>query len=251
MERIPSSIAQRLQQLILSGGYAQGRALPAQRELARELGISRASLREALSVLEALGLVRIHPGKGAIVQGPHATHQPQEQHFATSNWGALTPRQLFELRLVLEPGWAALATAHITQATQRQLQRLQLDFQQALQAQDVLRAVQADLDFHLLLAQLSGNPGLQAMAQQLQHAIAHSLRMPFVWSGASDHPAQEHQAIVDALCAHDAEGAAHAMQLHLIHAARRCGVDMQAMPHKGEACQLPSFHLTLSEGNLV
>ncbi|NLP82163.1 FadR/GntR family transcriptional regulator, partial [Acinetobacter baumannii] len=57
MHSIPSSVAQALQQRILSGEYPSGSRLPPQRELAESLGVSRASLREALTVLETLGLV--------------------------------------------------------------------------------------------------------------------------------------------------------------------------------------------------
>lgn len=193
MQSIPISMAQTLQQHILSGHYPGGSQLPPQRELARQLGISRASLREALSMLEALGLVEIQPGKGVRINGPHSGRARMHRAYATPALGTLSPRQLIELRLVLEPGWAA---------------------------------ADADLQFHLLLAQLSGNPGLVAMARQLELAISHSLRLPFAWSGADDQPVREHDAIVQAVCAGDAPGAAGAMRAHLLSAARRSGIDL-------------------------
>lgn len=235
MDRIPSSTAQRLQQLILSGAYPCGSFLPSQRLLAQELGISRASLREALSVLEALGLVEMAPGKGCKVCGPDMRPAQAIRSFATPDWGSLTPRQLFELRYVLEPGWTALAANHLQAHDLRQLQWLQQAMEAALHRHDFRRAVQADVDFHLLLAQLCGNPGLQAMAQQMQHAIGHSLSMPFVWTGADTAPAQEHLTIVQALMQHDAPAAAQAMRQHLIHAAQRCGVELFPPPQAAAA----------------
>jgi GntR family transcriptional repressor for pyruvate dehydrogenase complex len=66
---MPNIAAQTLQRQILSGTYAAGEMLPSQRELAESMGISRASLREALSMLEALGFIRSVPGKGTLVSG--------------------------------------------------------------------------------------------------------------------------------------------------------------------------------------
>ncbi|WP_280188837.1 FadR/GntR family transcriptional regulator [Delftia sp. PS-11] len=228
MQSIPISIAQTLQQHILSGHYASGSHLPPQRELARQLGISRASLREALSMLETLGLVDIQPGKGVRINGPRGGSARMPRAYATPALGTLSPRQLIELRLVLEPGWSALAAARADDAGLRQLQWTQGQLAHALERNDLLAAAEADLQFHLLLAQLSGNPGLVAMARELEHAISHSLRLPFAWSGADDKPAREHEAIAQAVCAGDASAAACAMRAHLLSAAQRSGIDLDA-----------------------
>jgi DNA-binding NarL/FixJ family response regulator len=75
-----------------------------------------------------------------------------------------------------------------------------------------------------------------AMAGQLEHAIGHSLRLPFARNGADDHPAHEHDAIVQAIAAGDAAASAEAMRAHLLSSARRSGIDLAAaltasMPH--------------------
>lgn len=245
MQSIPTSIAQTLQQHILSGRYASGSQLPPQRELAQQLGISRASLREALSMLDTLGLVEIQPGKGVRVNGPHSGSARLHRAYATPALGALSPRQLIELRLVLEPGWAALAAARTDDSGLRQLQWTQSQLAHALDRGDLLAAAEADLQFHLLLAQLSANPGLVAMARQLEHAIGHSLRLPFAWSGADDQPVREHDAIVQAVSAGDAIAAAGAMRAHLLSAARRSGIDLDAPAPDAQATDHPvSFRLT-------
>ena len=127
MHSIPSSVAQALQQGILSGAYPSGSRLPPQRELAESLGVSRASLREALTVLETLGLVDILPSRGVVVRGPQvgadrASADRLHRPFATPALGTLSPRQLIELRLVLEPGWTAVAAARMQAAGLRHLQ---------------------------------------------------------------------------------------------------------------------------------
>jgi len=65
-----NKIAKMLQTKILSGEYPPGEALPGQRVLAAELGVSRSALREALSVLETLGLVDIRQARGVFVPDP-------------------------------------------------------------------------------------------------------------------------------------------------------------------------------------
>ncbi|MCO5396904.1 FadR/GntR family transcriptional regulator [Ralstonia soli] len=261
MHSIPSSVAQALQQGILSGAYPAGSRLPPQRELAESLGVSRASLREALTVLETLGLVDILPSRGVVVRGQmgaeRAGAERMHRPFATPALGTLSPRQLIELRLVLEPGWTALAAARMQAAGLRHLQWLQQQLAHALARNDLLSAAEADLHFHMLLAQLSGNPGLMAMAGQLEHAIGHSLRLPFARNGADDHPAHEHDAIVQAVAAGDAAASADAMRAHLLSAARRSGIDLSAPqsslhPASEPAHQPPvSFRLVpISEGVL-
>lgn len=245
---IPHAITQTLQQQIVSGHYPSGSSLPAQRELAQSLGISRASLREALSVLETLGLVDVVPGKGVIVRGPHARSERMHRAFVTPALGTLSPRQLIELRLVLEPGWTALAASRARAGDHRRLQRLQAELVDALGRGDLLAGAEADLDFHLLLAQLSGNPGLVAMSRQLEHAIGHSLRLPFAHMGADEQPAREHEAILRAVCEGDAAASAQAMRAHLHSAARRSGVDLDAVPDAASETppQPLSFQLTSS-----
>ena len=245
MALIASSTAQLLQQLILSGRYAIGSALPAQRELAHQLGISRTSLREALSKLQTLGLVEIVPGKGTLVRAwqPRTLQcLPQASHPAVLE--ALSTPHLMELRLVLEPGWTALATRQADARALRQLQALQLQFAHALTEHNWASAMQADVDFHVLMAQLSGNPVLHTMAEQLQHAIAHSLRSPLVWSDAHTSPAQEHAAIVNAMCAGDAEAAASAMHDHLLQAARRCGAQLPTTALQRSSAHAPQAQPT-------
>ncbi len=144
---------------------------------------------------------------------------------------------------MLEPGWTALAATRIDAAALQQLQRLQQLQSEALQRNDLLSAAETDLHFHLLLAQLSGNPGLVAMARQLEPAIAHSLRLPFARTGADDQPAREHEAILKALCAGDAEASAEAMRAHLLSAAQRGGIDMAAPPPPTDAAVPAAFRL--------
>ena len=230
---MPNIAAQTLQRQILSGTYRSGEMLPSQRELAESMGISRASLREALSMLEALGFIRSVPGKGTLVaerQDARVT-PPQVLMGADGEAGnagnavsALDLAAIFQLRYTLESAAAALAARHITPHATPRLWGLQARFEDALKNLDLVSASHADLEFHQLVAELSGNAAFTQVVRQFEQPISHSLRVPFadrerIWA-----PAIEHRAIAAAISAGDVEGARHAMQAHLANAAARVGL---------------------------
>ncbi len=101
---VPQYAVDAIRRLIETEGYAPGAALPAQRELAERLGVSRASLREALSTLSALGLVSVQPGRGVYVQ--EATGAP-DGHWPFA--GEVAAAHVFQLRFALEGFAAGLA----------------------------------------------------------------------------------------------------------------------------------------------
>lgn len=221
MPSIANIAAQALQRRIAQGEFPAGSALPSQRELSEQLSISRASLREAISTLEALGLVRSQPGKGVFVtagQRPDPAHPPR-------GTAAMTPQALIEFRAVLEPAWAALAALRIDDAGRDRLEATQRGMEAALKNCDLVMASDWDLQFHLLLAELSGNPGLMNIASLFSEHIGHSLRLPFSNPAGIWEPADEHRRIIDAIGAGDALRARDAMRHHLAAAARRVGID--------------------------
>ena len=227
---MPNIAAQTLQRQILSGTYRSGEMLPSQRELAESMGISRASLREALSMLEALGFIRSVPGKGTLVaerQDARVT-PPQAQMGSDGEAGnagsTLDLAAVFQLRHTLESAAAALAARNITAHATPRLWGLQARFEDALKNLDLVSASHADLEFHQLIAELSGNTAFIQVVRQFEQPIGHSLRVPFadrerIWA-----PAIEHRAIAAAVSAGDVEGARRAMQEHLTNAAARVGL---------------------------
>lgn len=220
MPSVANIAAQNLQRRITTGEFALGSTLPSQRELADSLGISRASLREAISTLEALGLVRSQAGRGVFVTYG-ARPEPADLPRAG---GALTPQALYELRYTLEPAWCSLAAARISSAEIDELERIEAAMEAALRVADLVGASERDLEFHIRLAEMSGSQGLVAAAHQFRDLIAHCLRLPFANASAIWAPADEHKRILAALTAGDPALAAEAMRAHLDAAANRVGV---------------------------
>jgi len=220
MPSVSNIAAQTLQRRILDGQYPAGTALPGQRELAEALGISRASLREAISTLEALGLLRSAPGKGVFVT---ASGQGKAADLPAGP-SAMPPDAIFQMRFVIEPAHASLAARQRSTEGLAALRECMAEMQKALGASDLVTAAECDLRFHLGLAELSGNPALVAMTHHFQAQLAYSLRLPFADRNHIWQPADEHNVILAAVAAGNAAAARKAMQQHLLSAAGRVGI---------------------------
>ena len=202
--------------------------MPPQRELSESLGISRASLREAITMLEALGMLRSRPGKGVFVTAgtqPAADDLPSGPSGGSGNGSRnLSPADIYQLRYVIEPANASLSAQRGTEVERQSLRANLAAMEAALTASDLVTASEEDLHFHLLIARLSGNAGLQTIAEHFKQQLAFSLRLPFADRTHVWQTADEHRAIVAAIDAGHAEQAHHAMQQHLLAAARRVGI---------------------------
>jgi GntR family transcriptional repressor for pyruvate dehydrogenase complex len=195
---------------ILSGQYAAGKRLPTIDELAVEFRVSRSSVREAMRVLDVIGLVEMRQGDGTYIAAVDAD-------FASVplTWGLpispKTQRDLIEMRLILEVAAAGLA------ASQRgsEQEAMDLAIRHLREARDPMVAAEADLDFHLALARSTGN----AILPRALHGIRSLLRPVFVEAlrrdGVRERAAMYHAAILEAIAIGDSDLAKKAMTEHL------------------------------------
>jgi GntR family transcriptional regulator, transcriptional repressor for pyruvate dehydrogenase complex len=212
---MPNLVAQTLQQRIVSGMYAPGDVLPGQRDLAGQLGVSRGALREAVSVLTALGFLRSVPGKGTFVAQPGERAGQPAGHSA---------EQTMQLRYIVEPGAAALAARTTGAGAAAQLLGLQSRFHDALLKNDLLDAASCDLAFHQAIAAFSGNDILTQISRSFEDRIGDSQRFPLANTPRLIEAFEEHEQITAAVVGGDALAAHLAMQRHLRGAAERAGV---------------------------
>lgn len=223
---------------LLSGDLRPGDHLPPERRLAADLGVSRSSIREAIRVLEVLGLVRTATGSGPssgaiIVASPNGgLSAVMRLHVAAQGFPVA---DVVQARLVIEPAIAAhLARLHAPST--RQTDALDTSGSVAAPAGDLGRAatlldamdapglgaaefLAIDARFHVALAEASGNTVLSATMAGLRDSIeGYVLRaVPNLpsWTATSARLRAEHRGIVQAIRHGDAQDAAHRVHEHV------------------------------------
>lgn len=204
---------------IEQGSYPVGSLLPAQRQLSDELRISRASLREALSTLEALGLVSIRAGKGVYVTSARAS-SAQAWRFADQ----VSLPDTYQMRYALEGFVARLAAMAVGDHDIAVLQENVDALRVALTEGDFERAARLDFDFHMTIVALGGNSAIETILRGSADIMQESQRLPFYQRELALSTYHEHAAIVDALKSRDVDRAGRAIELHIVSAAQRAGV---------------------------
>lgn len=227
---VPEYAFASIRQLIEDDAYQPGDALPSQRELAERFGVSRASLREALSSLSALGLVRIQPGKGVFIQQQPAlaanTEQAAGWPFATQVSAADT----FQLRFALE-GFAANLAALVLNSDELDALSDNVEAMRVeLRAQAFEPAAQLDFDFHRLILRAAGNQAILDILTSRSDIYLESQKLPFIRPERAMETWQEHRRILRALSRHAPAAAQKAMQAHIRAAASRTGISFAGPP---------------------
>jgi len=208
--------ADKIRGLVKTRGYKPGVRLPSERELADILKVSRPTVREALIALEVEGVVQIRMGSGVYLSPARKAQPPSPKKMAKLK-SDMSPFQLIEARRLVESEIAALAAVSRTPEQVRQLRAIVKDMQERARAgEDPLIA---DHQFHVLLAQASGNQVMASLVDQLFAArlgVLFSRLATYFDTGRSWHAAvAEHQAIVKAIHNRDPEAAREAMRNHM------------------------------------
>ncbi|MCW5609525.1 MAG: FadR family transcriptional regulator [Rubrivivax sp.] len=187
---------QQLRQAIADGTWPAGARLPTETELAARFGMSRSTLREAVSRLRADGLVDSRPGRGAVVRGAPSLALRLPQAGADASVG-----HLFELRRLLEVEAAALAAERWDAQALQALEQAHETMAQA--AAGGLHAPQADLAFHRAVAAASANPMLLTLldfvGQHLERLIARAWENSARVAGGAHAAQREHEAVLAAI----------------------------------------------------
>ena len=210
--RASQDIVAQIHDLLLSGRIRPGDRLPSERQLAETFQVGRSTVREAYRALEALGLIQVHPGTAACVIAPSIAPNAATVNgtFASDTWDQ--QRRLFEVRLVLDPPIAGLAARR---ATADHLTRLQATLYDQTRARNGDgRAVEADIQFHTLLFEASGNPILCEFAVQVTALLRASWSRMAGTERATASLAQ-HRRILRAVEVRDPKAAARHMRTHL------------------------------------
>ena len=212
--RLYRQIADQITQLIASGEFAPGARLPAERELATSLGVSRASVREAIISLEMGGLVEVRVGTGIFVTAPPVPS-------AAGRDAGPGPFELLQARKLIE-GEIAAAAASAASGSDLAFLRQCVERMEA-HVDDFAAREASDRDFHLGIAKATGNGSLELVVEGLWDHRAElwgRLQRHFHTPELARKTVRDHAAILGAIEARDANGARAAMHRHLTRVVR-------------------------------
>lgn len=213
--RAHEEVARQLRELMQQGVLRPDDRLPPERELARRFGVSRATIRQALSVLQAVGLIESRAGDGTFTREDPATLNVTNLASALRAAQASLIEQL-ELRRLIEPQVASLAAARATGSDIEEMRR-HLSEQEAHTSDSLF--IEADSAFHLAIASATKNSLLVKMVQGIHELLKESRELSWRAHGG-DRPLEEHRRITDAIRRHDSPGAYVAMMDHVLDVER-------------------------------
>jgi GntR family transcriptional repressor for pyruvate dehydrogenase complex len=206
-------IAAQIEKLLHDEQLRPGDRLPSERDMAALLGVSRASLREAVRTLEARGRLHVRHGQGVFVAAPvseralHAALGDTEHDL----------NELFAMREVLEVPAAGWAAEKISRVQLRELRSIltELDrtFEQA--SPDFVQLASLDAAFHLGIAEAAGNRFLRQTSHVLHHILLSGMETTLLIPGRREKSRGEHARILAALTAGDPAAARNAARAHI------------------------------------
>lgn len=190
LHRAADVVRESLREAILDGEIEAGQRLR-EEELAREFGVSRTPVREALQQLSSEGLVDVNPHQGAIV-----TQLTTDDILA-----------IYVVREVLEGVSARLAARRATPEQCASLLAIVDEMDAIANDGDPGAIAKLNLRFHAELRQAANNRHLDRYLSQIEHSVRRFGQTTFAYPGRAQTTVNEHRAIMDAVTAHDSEGA--------------------------------------------
>jgi GntR family transcriptional regulator, transcriptional repressor for pyruvate dehydrogenase complex len=220
LEGSTDQVVSHIKNLIERGNLRPGDRLPAERDLAAQIGVSRPTVRVGLHALAAMGVVKSRHGSGTYIPDGPPTLGSEPLSLLAALHG-FTREEMYEARRLLEVGAAGLAAER---ATPDQLATLADEVSNLFAAlDDPLRFLVHDIKFHREVAAASGNPIIAALVEMVSALYYDHRRETAQQASNRDlrEAAELHRRIYQAIRAHDMEAARTAMNEHLIRASAR------------------------------
>jgi GntR family transcriptional regulator, transcriptional repressor for pyruvate dehydrogenase complex len=211
--RLYEQIVQQIQDSIETGALKPGDQLPAERELALQFGVSRTAVREAVKTLREKGLVEAYPGRGTFITSgsSNSIRLTLDRMIKTGNVeGTL---HLVEVREILEPEIAALAATRADEESLVEMREAVSIMDKAKRDPDAF--IEADLDFHLALAEAAANPLILSLIDSIVGVLREQRISIFGVDGGPERGQYHHKRVLEAVENRDPAGARAAMRAHL------------------------------------
>jgi DNA-binding FadR family transcriptional regulator len=220
VDKVSDTIARRILEDVVARDLGPGAMLPSEASMAEQFGVGRPSLREALRVLEVLGLIRVRPGPGG---GPAVADVDASDFGRTATFYLHAKRarflDLLSARVHLEPLMARLAAERGDPAANAEL-AANIEASRATLAEPGLRWSSLMNDFHGLVSGMSGNPVLDLVVTAMNDIHSDRVR-PMYPLGSRDGVFEEHRAIAEAIVSGEADLAERLTREHWEHLSER------------------------------
>ena len=211
--RLYEQIVQQIEESILKGELKAGDQLPAERELAQRFGVSRTAVREAVKALREKGLVEAYSGRGTFITDGTSQAVRQSFDLMVKIGQPEGSTHLAEVRSILEPGIAALAASRAEESDLAVLREAVAVMDRSHHDPDAY--IEADLDFHLALAEAAGNPLILSLIDSIVGLLREQRMRIFNVAGGPGRGQFHHKRILEAMEHRDPEKASEAMRAHL------------------------------------
>jgi GntR family transcriptional repressor for pyruvate dehydrogenase complex len=222
--RLYEQIVQQVEESIHKGAMKPGDQLPPERELAQQFGVSRTAVREAVKALREKGLVEAYPGRGTFITDGTSYSMRQSLDRMLRVGQAEGSGFLAEVREILEPEIAAMAATR-ADAEDLASMREQVGIMDEAR-KDPDEFIEADLDFHLALAEAAANPIILSLIDSIVGLLREQRMGIFQVEGGPERGQYHHKKIMEAILHKDPAGAREAMKAHL----RQVREDSQRAP---------------------
>lgn len=211
--RLYEQIVHQIEESIVKGVLKAGDQLPAERELAQRFGVSRTAVREAVKALREKGLVEAYSGRGTFITDGTTQAVRQSLDLMAKIGQPEGSTHLAEVRAILEPEIAALAAVRVQESELATMREAVAVMDKS--GQDPEAYIEADLDFHLALAEGAGNPLILSLLDSIVGLLREQRLRIFRVSGGPERGQIHHKRILEAVERHDSTKAREAMRAHL------------------------------------
>jgi len=211
--RLYEQIVQQIEESIVEGRLKPGDQLLAERELAQQFGVSRTAVREAVKTLSEKGLVESYSGRGTFVtSGKSQSVRHSLDNFLKSG-DLQNAGYVSELREILEPEFTALAAIRIEEQQLIMMREALAIMDRSLLQPDAY--IEADLDFHLALAEAAGNPLILSLLDSIVGVLREQRLSIFEVTGGPERGQVHHRFILAAIEQRNPAKARKAMRAHM------------------------------------
>jgi len=210
---VPEFLVENLRKRIENGDYKIGCKLPTEKEICQMFNVGRSSAREALHILQAMGFVQILKGKGTFVTNSFSNINDTIKEWYASNKNVL--EDLIDVRISIECLAVRRAVLLMTDSDILELERINRDFKEKANADNIPALLRLDADFHRKIAKASQNELIVLINKQIESTFEEYRGKAYIMTKHALSAAMGHDKILEYIKNKDVQGAEEAMKKHI------------------------------------